>query len=163
MRTVRCLAIGTLAAAVVGMMGLGLQEEHRPRPRAGEVGGTGAPRFEAFDIYVDSGAAPLAAYQVELKATGDVKAVGIEGGAAAAFSGAPYYDPAALHDGQVRERIVIAAFNIGDDVPTGRTRVARVHVQVSGAEPEWSLKVQSAGTKDGSRIEAKAEIAKATE
>ena len=38
-------------------------------------------RFEAIDIYIDSGAQPLAAYQVELRATsGDVKAVGIEGG-----------------------------------------------------------------------------------
>src|SRR4051812_25706787 len=159
MRLVRCLGIGTLAAAVVGMMG----QAPAPARLAAQSGGEAVARFEAFDIYVDSGAAALAAYQVELKATGDVKAVGIEGGAAAAFSGAPYYDPAALHDGQVRERIVIAAFNTGDDVPAGRTRVARVHVQVTGAEPEWSLKVQSAGTKDGSRIEAKAEISKVTE
>jgi len=141
-------------------MGQGTQE-HRPLPKAGAVGGT--VRFEAFDVYIDAGATPLAAYQVELKATGDTKAVGIEGGESAAFSGAPYYDPAALHEGQVQERIVIAAFNTGKDLPAGRTRVARVHVQVSGAEPEWTVKMQSAGTGDGSRIEAKAEISKATE
>jgi len=146
----------TIAAA-----GLMAQAPHLSEPGAPATGSNTPTRFEAFDIYIDAGATPLAAYQLELKATGDTKAVGIEGGESAAFSAAPYYDPAALHDGQAQERIVLAAFNTGNDLPAGRTRVARVHVQVSGAEPEWSVKVQSAGTGLGARIEAKAEVVKA--
>src|SRR6185295_2413242 len=102
------MAVLTLAALVAGM------QPPPPAPAApapaakpdhSEAGGA---RFEAVDVYVDSGGKPLGAYQIELKAaSGDVKAVGIEGGEAAAFGQAPYYDPAALHDNQLRERIVL--------------------------------------------------------
>lgn len=120
-----------------------------------------APRFEAVDIYIDSGDKPLAAYQIELKADAvDVKAVGIEGGEAPAFRQPPYYDPAALHENQLHERIVLAAFSTDRDLPAGRTRIARVHVQTSGAgnqQTHYSIKLETAGTSDGSRIEAKVE------
>lgn len=117
-----------------------------------------AARFESVDVFIDPAGKPLAAYQIELKAAnGDVKAVGIEGGESAAFSQAPYYDPAALHDTQLRERIVLAAFNTGKTLPGARTRVARVHVRIVGAAPEYTVKLMAAGTDDGSRIEAKVE------
>jgi hypothetical protein len=120
------------------------------------------PRFAAVDIYIDSGEKPLGAYQVELKATGDVRAVGIEGGESAAFREPPYYDPVALHENQLRERVVLAAFNTGKDLPTGRTRVARVHVRIGGGggdgEPRYEARVESAGTRDGSRIGVKLEV-----
>jgi len=111
-------------------------------------------RFAAVDVYVDSGRRPLAAYQFELKATvGNVKIVGIEGGEHAAFKEPPYYDPAAL----TRQRIVIAAFNTGEDLPTGRTRVARVHVRVAGTiEPEYAVELEAAASPDGKRISATA-------
>ena len=111
-------------------------------------------RFAAVDVYVDSGRRPLAAYQFELEATaGDVKIVGIEGGEHAAFSEPPYYDPAAL----TRQRVIIAAFNTGEDLPTGRTRVARVHVRVAGpTEPEYSVQLEAAASPDGKRIDATA-------
>src|SRR3954468_2921287 len=116
-------------------------------------------RFAAVDVYIDSGDRPLGAYQVELKAVGDVKAVGIEGGESAAFREPPYYDPAALHEDQLRERVVLAAFNTGKDLPTGRTRVGGVHVRVAGdGEPRYEARVQSAGTRDGSRMGAKVEV-----
>jgi hypothetical protein len=93
--------------------------------------------FEAVDVYIDSGKAPLAAYQFEFHAVfpddqpGQVRIVGIEGGDHPAFSKPPYYDPAAL----MHNRVVIAAFNTNnaENLPTGRTRVARLHVQVVGA------------------------------
>jgi hypothetical protein len=113
-------------------------------------------RFEAIDIFVDSGAMPLAAYQVEVRAVaGDVKLVGVEGGDHAAYKDPPRYDPKALHDGQFKERIIVAAFSTGAELPSGRVRVARLHVQVSGAEgPEYVVKLMAAGAADGHRIDA---------
>ncbi|MBS3763923.1 MAG: hypothetical protein KGZ25_11550 [Planctomycetes bacterium] len=115
-------------------------------------------RFRAVDIYVDSGDMPLAAYQMELKVVeGDAKLVGIEGGEHEAFSDTPYYDPAALQGG----RIILAAFDTGTDLPTGRTRVARVHMRVAGdTDATYSVKIKTAATRDGTEIEVSAEIAK---
>lgn len=96
-----------------------------------------AIRFAPVYIYLDSGDTPLAAYQFELKADPDrVKIVGVEGGQHPAFKEAPYYDPAAL----ANHRIIIAAFNTGTDLPTGRTRIATIHLQITGAaEPDYEL------------------------
>ena len=75
-------------------------------------------RFAYVDVYLDAGAKPLAAYQVELTPTaGDVVLTGLEGGEHAAFRDAPYYDPAALH--AAKGRVIVAAFNTGADLPRG--------------------------------------------
>jgi len=128
--------------------------------RAQEPEGRPAVRFEAVDVYVDSGKSPLAAYQFELAAeVGDMKIVGIEGGEHAAFKEPPYYDPAAL----MKHRVIIAAFNTGADLPSGKTRVARVHVQVTGdAEPEYVVKLHVAASADGKEIKATATLAGGT-
>jgi hypothetical protein len=104
-------------------------------------------RFAPVDIYLDSGSRPLAAYQFELKVTkGKVKIVGVEGGEHAAFQEAPYYDPAAL----MKDRIIIAAFNTGRNLPTGRTRIARVHLQITGAaKPQYELELAVAADAHG--------------
>lgn len=134
-----------LAIVLAGMCFLMLQAQ------AQEVKGTKAPsqrvRFEAVDVYADAGDAPLAAYQFEMAAeVGEVKIVGVEGGEHPAFADAPYYDPAAL----AHHRIIIAAFNTGEDLPAGRTRVARVHFQVLGdAEPEYVVQLDTAASADG--------------
>ena len=96
-----------------------------------------AVRFAPLHIYIDSGNEALAAFQFELKATtGQVKIVGIEGGEHEAFKQPPYYDPAAL----ANDRVIIAAFNTGQELPTGRTRVATIHLQIIGeAEPDYEL------------------------
>ncbi len=109
-------------------------------------------RFEYIDIYVDSGAAPLAAYQFELTdAAGSIKIVGIEGGEHEAFAAPPYYDPKALKN----DRVIIAAFSTADDLPTGRTRVATVHVQVEvDVIPEITINLQTAGDVQGNEIDA---------
>jgi hypothetical protein len=110
-------------------------------------------RFAPLHIYLDSGNKPLAAYQFELKAvTGQIKIVGVEGGRHKAFEDAPYYDPAAL----ANNRIIIAAFNTGSELPKGRTRIATIHLQIIGiAEPDYELKLAVAADADANEIPAK--------
>ncbi len=109
-------------------------------------------RFAPVHIYLDSGDKPLAAYQFELRArTGRIKIVGVEGGEHAAFQEAPYYDPAAL----MNDRIIIAAFNTGGDLPHGRTRIATIHLQILGdAEPQYELKLIVAADPEGENLPA---------
>ncbi len=110
-------------------------------------------RFEFIDVYVDSGDAPLAAYQFELTdSAGSIKIVGIEGGEHDAFATPPYYDPKALKN----NRVIIAAFSTADDLPAGRTRVATVHVQVEfDVIPEIKINLETAGDVQGNEINAK--------
>ncbi len=113
-------------------------------------------RFAPVHVYLDSGSKPLAAYQFELKAAaGQIKIVGVEGGEHPAFQEAPYYDPAAL----MNERIIIAAFNTGTDLPIGRTRIATIHLQILGdTEPEYELKLVTAGDAEGREISAELDL-----
>ena len=110
-------------------------------------------RFAPLHIYLDSGNKSLAAYQFEFKATaGQIKIVGVEGGQHKAFEEAPYYDPAAL----ANDRIIIAAFNTGSELPKGRTRIATIHLQIIGDdEPDYELKLIVAADADANEIPAK--------
>ena len=109
-------------------------------------------RFAPLHIYLDSGNKPLAAYQFELRAAGQIKIVGVEGGQHEAFKEAPYYDPAAL----ANDRIIIASFNTGRELPKGRTRIATIHLQIIGdAEPDYQLKLIVAADADVNEIPAK--------
>ena len=117
-------------------------------------------RFAPLHIFLDSGNRPIAAFQFELKAAAGkpapakagVKIVGVEGGQHAAFKEAPYYDPAAL----ANDRIIIAAFNTGRELPKGRTRIATIHLQIIGdAEPDYELKLTVAADADAKEIPAK--------
>ena len=114
-------------------------------------------RFAPVHIYLDSGDRPLAAYQFELRAAkGRIWIVGVEGGAHAAFKEAPYYDPAAL----MHDRIIIAAFT-GQDFPTGRTRIATIHLQVTGdTAPEYELELTVAADDKGESISVESHLAK---
>jgi len=124
------------------------QEQQQPvstttstKPFASEV------RFQTVDVALDPKGQPLAAYQLEFvadpsarsgQAAARVKLVGVEGGDHAAFREPPYYDPAALS----RHRVILAAFSTSADLPKSATRVARLHVQISGdGQPEWSAKL----------------------
>ena len=115
-----------------------------------------AVRFEYIDVYIDSGDAPLAAYQFELTdSAGSIKIVGIEGGEHEAFATPPYYDPKALKN----DRVIIAAFSTAADLPTGKTRVATVHVQVEvDMIPEITINLETAGDVQGNEIDAEASI-----
>jgi len=109
-------------------------------------------RFAPLHIYIDSGEVSLAAYQFELKTlAGNVEIVGVEGGEHPAFNHAPYYDPAAL----ANDRIIIAAYSTDADLPAGQTRIATLHLQITGdIEPEYELILTVAADANGRRTPA---------
>ena len=120
--------------------------------RAQEVQPANSIRFRTVDVFVDSQDKPLAAYQLEFTATGgDAKIVGIEGGERAAFKEAPFYDPKAMH----HERVIIGAFSTvsADKLPTGKTRVATIHLQTTGEQTvQCEAKIKTAATTNGKKI-----------
>ena len=128
------------------------RDEISPQPRV---------RFAPLHIYLDSGNRSLASFQFELKAaTGQIEIVGVEAGEHEAFSEPPYYDPAA----RMQNRIIIAAFNTGQNLPKGRTRIATVHLQITGeTEPQYGLSLTVAGDAEGNEIPAKLTFEKGEE
>lgn len=102
--------------------------------------------FIALDVYIDAGDRGLAAYQFELVC--DAKIVGLEGGDGL-FAPPPYHDPAALQGG----RIVVAAFTADDAPPTGRVRVARLHLYEEG-EVTYAPRLTVAVAPGGERFDA---------
>ena len=128
----------TLAILLLLAISLGAQQMH----------------FMAVDIYVDS-QDPLAAYQLEFTGRGtQVRIAGIEGGAHEAFKAPPFYDPKAMQ----QERVILAAFNTAaaSQLPTGKTRVATVHLQYAGPQPPtFSVKPHTASDSKGNEISIK--------
>ncbi len=114
------------------------------------------PRFTHVDLYVDSGAAALHAWQLRLSdPSGRAKVVGVEGGQDPAWQHPPYHDPEALQRGE----IVLAAYSL-DGGPSGRQRVARVHLAIDGAaDVDFLLVLQTAASAEGALPGARATIA----
>lgn len=117
--------------------------------------------FVPVDVFLDTGKTPLGAYQIEVVAR-DAKFVGLEGGEAAAFKKAPYYDPGALAGGGkvaggAGERIIVAAFSTDESLPTGSTRVARLHLMLNAGEkqPDLTSKLVVATDTQGNTVAAK--------
>lgn len=106
------------------------------------------------EIWIDSHDQRLAAYQLEFKPTsGNVSIVGIEGGESGPFAHPPYYDPGAM----MSERVIIADFSTAaaESLPTGRFRIATIHVRISGdAEPAYAATLSIAATIGGKTIPA---------
>ena len=142
---------------------------------ADAVPATAGGSFAAVDVFIDSGALPLAAYQFELTVEraegagpdGDkVVLVGVEGGEHPAYRDPPYHDTRALWK---QGRIVIADFDTGAGVelPRGRTRVARVMVYLGEGRragdpaPEYSAKLEVAASEDARPIEASISVSPA--
>ncbi len=148
------LGLACLLSLALGCARANASQEPADEPK--ELGTTadstlvGDTRFVAYDVLLDSGATPLAAWQVEIvDPSGRAKVVAVEGGQHLAFAEAPHYDPRALLHG----RIVLAAFSTGDTLPEGSSRVARVHFAIDGArEPALTLRVMAAARSDGSTI-----------
>jgi hypothetical protein len=115
---------------------------------------TAAAHFRSIDVYVDSGSTPLAAYQLQFSVTNvTAKIVGIEGGQHKAFREPPFYDPKAMQG----ERVVIAAFSTEapEHLPSGKTRVATIHILTTGeTRPAFELKLEAAADPAGKRISA---------
>lgn len=108
--------------------------------------------FVPVAIFIDSGDMSLGVYQVEIKAiAGNIKIVGVEGGEHKAFKEPPYYDTAAL----MQDRIILAKFCTDNDLPTGKTKVATLHMQVTGnVLPEYEVIVTVVGDSEGKAINA---------
>lgn len=158
-RRVLASACAVLLAAACALAGFAQFDELPPpadanadcdRPATEDV------RFASYDVFVDAGAAPLAAWQVEIVDEAHVaKLAGVEGGEHAAFAEPPFYDPRAM----LTERVVIAAFRTQGELPEGRVRVARLHYEIEGArEPKFAVQLVTAATSDGSVIEARASL-----
>jgi len=116
-----------------------------------------AVRFEAMDVYVDSGKHKLVAYQVEMRFDKNrVEIVGVEGGEVEAFREAPHYDARGLAGG----KIILAAFTTDhENAPIGRTRVARSHLRIEGeGRPELAMRLITAAEPGGRRIKANVEL-----
>ncbi|MEP3482419.1 MAG: hypothetical protein ABJZ55_24470 [Fuerstiella sp.] len=120
---------------------------------------TAGIRFEAVDVFIDSGDRALAAWQLELQSTvNSIEIVGIEGGQHAAFSEPAYYDPKAMNG----NRVVLAAFSTAKDLPRGKTRVARIHVQCEGRNVmEYRTSLIVAADSAGKEIQAQMTLTKA--
>ena len=150
---------GAMLALVAGSLRLVLAQPalDAPAPAAASAE-LAAVRFAAIDVYLET-EEPLAAWQFELdERAGAMAVVGIENGDSAAFAGTPYYDRAAVDSG-LADRIIVADYSLGesDVLPSGRTRVATVHVRLdANANPDFDLRLIAAGNAEGRPIAAEA-------
>lgn len=151
MRRTVSIALWALMLGLAGATLAGPADDSTP-----QLPSTTSSRFAFVDAYVDSGDEPLAAYQFELSAqAAGVMLVGVEGGDAPAFAEPPYYDPKA----NLQNRIIIAAFNTGSNLPRGRTRVARLMVRLTGASPAvWSAKLDVAASAEAKPLNAQIQV-----
>ena len=116
------------------------------------TGGTQV-RFVPVAVFLDS-PEPVAAWQFELKdRNASMKVVGVENGGSDAFQRAPYYDKKAVTRGDA-DRIVVADYSLAEasELPSGRVRVATVHLMLDG-EADYELNLVTANAADGRPIE----------
>lgn len=134
----RILSVAALLAVAIALL-MPVSGRWSPRVAEPPAASDAADEFAPVDVFIDCGPAPLAAWQVEItsRAKKDgvrVVLVGIEGGQAGVYEQPAHYDPAALSpDGG--GRVILAAFSTAEasKLPSGRVRVARLHVLVEGA------------------------------
>ena len=135
---------------------------------AGVLSTTAQPEagtFTTVDVFIVSDT-PVAAWQVELtERRGAMQIVGIERGDDATFRDPPFYDRVAL-ERNATDRIVLASFSLSDaaQLQSGRVRIARVHVRMTGAAAaDYEARLVAAGTADGRPIGAQLNIETQTE
>lgn len=115
-------------------------------------------RFAAYELWIETGDRELAAWQVEVTdPAAHAQLVGLEGGSAGAYSEAPYYDPAALH----QHRVIVAAFSLEAILPRGRTHVATLHFALDAAsDPAFEIVPIAAADPSGASITINAVLVK---
>ena len=116
--------------------------------------GEAKARFMPVEVFLDS-PEPVAAWQFELKdRNASMKVVGVENGGSDVFRRAPYYDREAVTQGEAH-RIVVADYSLAEEskLPSGRVRVATVHLMLDG-DADFELNLVTANTADGRPIEA---------
>ena len=89
-----------------------------------------------------------------------MKVVGVENGESAAWSDAPYFDREAVNLG-LADRIIVADYSLAPagELPDDRTRIATIHIQLSGqAEAEFDLRLIAATNTDGTKLDAEISI-----
>ena len=127
-------------------------------PEGDDAAPVTAPRFEAIPLLMTSDT-PLAAYQLTFHASaGDVRIVGLEGGAVHPFTNPPYADPAAIQN----DRVVIGDYSLAAEtaLPSGTFRIATIHVEIRGmTPPTYHVALTAAAARDGRTLEATATIA----
>lgn len=108
--------------------------------------------FSILRLEIDPAGTGLSGWQLRADfGESDARIVGIEGGDSPAFAAPPYYDPRALNGG----KIVLAALARGQELPTGRTTVAVLHVEHDpGGLPPLEVSELIAVGADGDEIEA---------
>ncbi|HEX8877339.1 MAG TPA: hypothetical protein VF777_11355 [Phycisphaerales bacterium] len=105
-----------------------------------DVGKAGPMRVISYDIKLDTGSRPLAAFQVEVELsapdTAAVTGLWLRGGDHPALQRRPYFNNRVTRDLKnkpgSRVRIPLANFDTGGDLPTGDMLVARVVLTVVG-------------------------------
>lgn len=143
-------------SALVALLALFAARGQQPTFAPAPDSAASAVRFTTLDVFVAS-SEPLAAWQFELaERNGRMTVVGVENGDSAAFRDAPYYDLETLQRGAA-DRIVIADFSLSNaaSLPVGRTRVATVHLRLTGtAAPDYEVRLIAAGNSAGEPIDA---------
>ncbi len=159
-RVLCVLAVAAVCGTIPLMLGVGMHHDlGNDTPAAPPVPADAT--FVGVDVIIDSEGKKLAAYQVEITSTdapGLALLAGVEGGEHAAFEVPPHYDPQALHpDDNAPSRIILAAFDVGNELPTGKVRVARLHVQWRGPaneQPTFTARLIASATVGGEKIDA---------
>ena len=111
-------------------------------------------RFAAVDIYLTSND-PIAAWQFELSDRHSaMRVVGIEQGDSKAYDRPPYYDREAVRLGTA-DRVIVADYSLAGagELPTGRTRIATIHVTLQG-EQSLQLLLVTATDHGGATVDA---------
>ena len=113
--------------------------------------------FATIDVYVDS-TQPFAAWQFRLSDRNHAMTiVGVENGASDAYPDAPWFDRDAVAGGA--DRLIVAAFSLAEPsrLPSGRTRVATLHVMLDAARtPDFQLELATVTASDGTALDATA-------
>lgn len=116
--------------------------------------------FATLDVYIDS-PRPFAAWQFRLSDRNHAMTiVGVENGDSDAFPDAPWYDRDAVADGTA-DRLIVADFSLVGEVrlPSGRTRVATLHVMLDAERaPDYQLELVTVTSADGSSSNATASL-----
>lgn len=123
---------------------------------ASSVHASESTSFKTIDVYLDS-EEPFAAWQFTLADRNSLmRVVGVENGESPVFSATPYYDRDAVASGTA-DRIIVADFSLAqrEQLPSGRVRIATVHVMLAGdGEPDFDLQLVTATTEDGHIVDA---------
>ena len=111
--------------------------------------------FGYVDLHIDPHGQPLAAWQLEFIARDNsATLVGVESGDSPAFKDPPHYDPVALSG----NRVILAAYSTAAELPTSRTRIARLHLQFTKPDPAFNVRLITAAASDGMKLDAAVSI-----